>query len=46
MTEAGEMNHDAKDSGGKATTPLHLLLAWGFVGVPLLWGVLRQSAMP
>lgn len=22
-----------------ATTPLHLLLAWGFVGIPLAWGV-------
>jgi hypothetical protein len=23
------------------TRPLHLLLAWGFVGIPLLWGVLQ-----
>jgi hypothetical protein len=21
------------------TTPLELVLAWGFVGIPLLWGV-------
>ena len=21
------------------TTPLHLILAWGFVGIPLAWGV-------
>lgn len=21
------------------TTTLHLVLAWGFVGIPLLWGV-------
>ena len=23
------------------TTPLHLLLAWGFVGIPLAWGVIQ-----
>lgn len=23
------------------TTTLHLVLAWGFVGVPLTWGVLQ-----
>jgi hypothetical protein len=23
------------------TTPLHLLLAWGFVGIPLAWGVVE-----
>jgi hypothetical protein len=23
------------------TTPLHLILAWGFVGVPLTWGVIE-----
>jgi hypothetical protein len=23
------------------TTPLHLLLAWGFVGIPLAWGVIE-----
>jgi hypothetical protein len=22
-----------------STTPLHLALAWGFVGIPLLWGI-------
>jgi hypothetical protein len=21
------------------TTPVHLLLAWGFVGIPLVWGI-------
>jgi hypothetical protein len=21
------------------TTPMHLLLAWGFVGIPLVWGI-------
>ncbi len=26
-------------SGGSATTSLELWLAWGFVGIPLLWGV-------
>ena len=25
--------------GGNATTPLQLALAWGFVGIPLLWGI-------
>jgi hypothetical protein len=23
------------------TTPLQLILAWGFVGIPLVWGVLQ-----
>lgn len=23
------------------TTTLHLVLAWGFVGIPLIWGVLE-----
>jgi hypothetical protein len=23
----------------QATTTLHLVLAWGFVGIPLAWGV-------
>jgi hypothetical protein len=23
------------------TTTLHILLAWGFVGIPLLWGVIE-----
>jgi hypothetical protein len=23
------------------TTPLHLILAWGLVGVPLAWGVIQ-----
>jgi len=23
------------------TTPFHLLLAWGFVGIPLAWGVIQ-----
>ena len=23
------------------TTTLHLLLAWGFVGIPLAWGVVQ-----
>ena len=25
----------------QGTTTFHLLLAWGFVGVPLAWGVLQ-----
>jgi hypothetical protein len=23
------------------TSPLQLVLAWGFVGIPLLWGIYR-----
>jgi hypothetical protein len=30
------------DKGG--TTPLHLILAWSFVGIPLVWGVLQTLA--
>ena len=26
------------------TTTLHLILAWGFVGIPLTWGVLQTLA--
>ena len=29
----------ANDTNG--TTTLQLLLAWGFVGIPLVWGVLQ-----
>jgi hypothetical protein len=25
----------------RGTTPLQLALAWGFVGVPLAWGVIQ-----
>ncbi len=25
----------------QGTTPLQLLLVWGFVGIPLAWGVLQ-----
>ena len=25
----------------KGTTSLHLALAWGFVGIPLFWGVFK-----
>jgi hypothetical protein len=31
------MNLD--DNGDGATTPIELVLAWGFVGIPLLWGI-------
>ncbi len=27
------------DQHQTGTTPLQLVLAWGFVGIPLLWGV-------
>jgi hypothetical protein len=26
---------------GDNTTSLHLILAWGFVGIPLAWGVIQ-----
>jgi hypothetical protein len=26
------------------TKPLHLILAWGLVGIPLTWGVLETLA--
>ncbi len=26
---------------GEGTTTLHLVLAWGWVGIPLIWGVLQ-----
>jgi len=26
------------------TTALHIILAWGFVGIPLLWGVSQTIA--
>jgi hypothetical protein len=25
----------------QGTTPVHLILAWGFVGIPLAWGVVE-----
>jgi hypothetical protein len=27
------------NQSGGTTTPLQLALAWGFVGIPLLWGI-------
>jgi hypothetical protein len=27
------------NNGSSATTPIQLALAWGFVGIPLLWGI-------
>ena len=27
--------------GQSGTTWLHLILAWGFVGIPLAWGVIE-----
>ena len=27
------------DNENSGTTPLKLALAWGFVGIPLLWGI-------
>jgi hypothetical protein len=31
------MSFDNNGDGG--TTTLELILAWGFVGIPLLWGI-------
>lgn len=28
----------------QGTTTLHLVLAWGFVGIPLAWGVVQTIA--
>jgi hypothetical protein len=35
--EGMDMSFDNRSSS--ATTPLQLALAWGFVGIPLLWGI-------
>ena len=32
------MSNDNQNGG---TTTLQLVLAWGFVGIPLIWGVLQ-----
>ena len=29
------------DKNTSATTTIELVLAWGFVGIPLLWGVFK-----
>jgi hypothetical protein len=29
------------NSNGNGTTALYLVLAWGFVGIPLIWGVYK-----
>ena len=29
------------NNGQNGTTGLQLVLAWGFVGIPLVWGVLQ-----
>lgn len=36
------MNNNNNQNG--ATTTLHLVLAWGFVGIPLVLGVLKTLA--
>lgn len=32
---------EGTDGMNHSTTPLHLVLAWGFVGIPLAWGVIQ-----
>ena len=36
-----------RDDTAGGTTSLHLILAWGFVGIPLAWGVWKtlESAL-
>ena len=29
----------SNDANGGAATTLELVLAWGFVGIPMLWGI-------
>ncbi len=36
MADGGEATEH-----GTGTTRLHLVLAWGFVGIPLAWGVIE-----
>ena len=36
--ERMDMSFDNR-GGSTTTTPLQLALAWGFVGIPLLWGI-------
>jgi hypothetical protein len=33
------MDMSFDNRGASATTPVQLALAWGFVGIPLLWGI-------
>ena len=35
------MSNDANNANA-GTTALQLALAWGFVAIPLLWGILRN----
>lgn len=35
------MSNGEPAQSSRGTRPIHLLLAWGFVGIPLLWGVLK-----
>jgi hypothetical protein len=32
---------EASMDNANGTTSLHLVLAWGFVGIPLAWGVIE-----
>ena len=32
------------DSTARQTSPIALVLAWGFVGIPLLWGIAMAIA--
>ena len=33
-----------KSAASATTTPIQLWLAWGFVGIPLIWGVSQTIA--
>ncbi len=38
------MSNERENDSKSGTGPIPLLLAWGFVGVPLLWGVAMTLA--
>lgn len=29
------------EANQNGTAPIHMILAWGFVGIPLVWGVVE-----
>ncbi len=29
------------EANQNGTTPVHMIFAWGFVGIPLVWGVVE-----
>jgi hypothetical protein len=39
MEGSEEVEVASNNQNVRKTTPLELALAWGFVGIPLLWGI-------